>query len=351
MIGARRARVALEAGDNVVAVYDPDQARANLLATAVGACVSDTAEAAIALSDIAVVATPNKYLAPAALRAMETGRHVLIEKPMGRNVEEAHRLFKTQATHPDVAFKVGFNHRYHPAIMAAHAAFMAGRIGTATFLRATYGHGGRPGCEKEWRGNPDLAGGGELTDQGVHLLDLTCWLLNRPDWAFAQRRTFVWPLKELEDNGFFTLGWDDGRLAQMHTSWTQWKNRFSFQLYGTDGALEIEGLGGSYGEESLTLTLRKPEGGVPDITRQVFTGPDDSWRLEWEDFRRAINQGGSPMGNASEGLEVMAALDALYRSSEAFRPVTIDYPHPAGLQKKCATAKHAKVAKIANSER
>jgi predicted dehydrogenase len=331
LIGVRRARVARAAGDEVVAIFDPDSTRAKRLADEVGACVSDTADAAIAISDIAVVATPNKYLEPAALRAMETGRHVLIEKPMGRNLEEAHRLFKTQATHPGVVFKVGFNHRYHPALIAAHAAFTAGRIGTATFLRATYGHGGRPGCEKEWRGNPDLAGGGELTDQGVHLLDLTCWLLNRPDWAFAQRRTFVWPLQNLEDNGFFTLGWNDGRLAQMHTSWTQWKNRFSYQIYGSAGALEIEGLGGSYGEESLTLTLRKPEGGAPDVQRQVFTGPDESWRLEWDDFRRAINHGGSPMGNASEGLEVMAALDALYRSSESFRPVTIDYPHPAKL--------------------
>ena len=328
LIGARRARVGRQAGDNVVAVYDPDQARARLLAAEVGACATDTAEAAIVASDIAVIATPNKYLEPLALYAMEAGHHVLIEKPMGRNVEEARRLFETQAKHSEVVFKVGFNHRYHPAVMAAHEAFTAGRIGSATFVRATYGHGGRPGCEKEWRGNPDLAGGGELTDQGVHLLDLTCWLLNRPDWAFAQRRTFVWPLRELEDNGFFTLGWNDGRLAHMHTSWTQWKNRFSYQLYGSAGALEIEGLGGSYGEESLTITLRKPEGGTPDVQRYAFPGPDESWRLEWEDFRRAIDHGGSPMGNASEGLEVMVALQALYRSSEAFRPVTVEYPHP-----------------------
>jgi len=328
LIGSRRARVAREAGDEVVTVFDPDQARARLLAIETHAAVSETAEDAINASQIAVIATPNKYLTPLACLCMGSGRHVLIEKPMGRNVAEAYQLFEMQTKHPDIIFKVGFNHRYHPAFMAAHQALSAGKIGTVTFIRATYGHGGRPGCEKEWRGNLDLAGGGELTDQGVHLLDLTCWLLGCPDWTFAQRRTLVWPLHNLEDNGFFTLGWNDGRLAQMHTSWTQWKNRFSFQIYGTAGALEIEGLGGSYGEESLTTTLRKQEGGIPDTQKQAFGGPDESWRLEWADFRRAINYGGSPMSNAAEGLSVMAALDAVYRSSDSFQPIAIDYPHP-----------------------
>jgi predicted dehydrogenase len=327
-------------------VFDPDQDRARLLASEVGARVTDTAEAAIVASQIAVIATPNKHLAPLALFSLEEGRHVLIEKPMGRNVAEARQLFDTQARHPSLVFKVGFNHRYHPAISAAHQALAAGQIGSPTFIRATYGHGGRPGCEKEWRGNPDLAGGGELTDQGVHLLDLTCWLLGRPDWAFAQRRTFVWPLQPLEDNGFFTLGWKDGRLAQMHTSWTQWKNRFAFQIYGTAGALEIEGLGGSYGEESLTVTLRKPEGGAPDLQKQAFGGPDESWRLEWQDFRHAIDQGGDPMSNAAEGLSVMTALDALYRSCDAFRPVPVEYPHANEPTKRSSTTKGAKDAKM-----
>ena len=329
LIGARRAHVAQKFGDEVVSVFDTDLKRGRQLAEEIGAQMAPSATEAIQAAAIVVIATPNKFLTPLALQALQAGRHVLIEKPMGRNVEEAFQIFTTLRDCRGVVFKVGFNHRYHPALLAAHKALTEGRIGKPTFIRAVYGHGGRPGYEQEWRGNAELAGGGELTDQGVHLLDLICWFMSRPDWVFAQRRTFVWPLQELEDNGFFTLGWADGRLAQVHTSWTQWKNRFVFQVYGTRGAVEIEGLGGSYGEERLTISVRKAEGGIPDVNQHAFPAPDESWEKEWQDFRQAIQGGGVPMGHAGDGLNTMAILDAVYKSCAAFSPVSVEYIHPA----------------------
>ncbi|MBI3985528.1 MAG: Gfo/Idh/MocA family oxidoreductase, partial [Lentisphaerae bacterium] len=265
----------------------------------------------------------------------------LIEKPMGRNLDEAMALGAAQAHRPDRVLKIGFNHRYHPALMEAQALLRNGLLGDFIFARAVYGHGGRPGYEKEWRGNADLAGGGELTDQGVHLLDLIGWFCGAPEWVFAQRRCFAWPTRlqrlersdcgqvnGLEDNGLFMLGWANGALAQVHTSWTQWKNRFSFHVYGTLGAVEVEGLGGSYGEESLKLMKRNPKGGAPEMETRAFPGEDLSWKREWEDFRQAIGTGGHPMGNAEEGLRVMTILDAVYRSCESHLPVPIN---PASL--------------------
>ncbi len=266
--------------------------------------------------DVVVVATHNGLLAEIAVAALQSGKHVLIEKPMGRNLAEALKLAEAAQTAGKL-LKIGFNHRYHPAIAKAHALYQSGMIGEIINLRARYGHGGRPGYEKEWRGNPDLAGGGELTDQGVHIADLIHWFAGLPQEAFAFLQTAVWPLHPLEDNGFGLFRFDNAAVASFHTSWTQWKNLFSFEVYGRQGSLTIEGLGKSYGVERLTLAIRKPEGGVPDLEELLFDQPDPSWDLEWQDFMAAVTTGSPYLGTPADGVAAMRMLDALYRSARA----------------------------------
>lgn len=265
--------------------------------------------------DVIVVATPNGLLAEIAIAALEAGKHVLVEKPMGRNLTEAQKM-ASSAEMAQRLLKVGFNCRYHPAIAKAYQLCQQGMIGEIINIRARYGHGGRPGYEKEWRGNPELAGGGELTDQGVHLTDLIHWFAGLPLEAFAYLQTAVWPVHPLEDNGFGLFRFSNGAVASLHTSWTQWKNLFYFEIYGQKGSLTIEGLGRSYGVERLTLALRKPEGGIPDLEETVFEEPDMSWQLEWQEFLTAIETGASYWGTPQEGVAAMKMLDALYRSAK-----------------------------------
>lgn len=262
--------------------------------------------------DVVIVSTPNFLLAPIAIFAMRSGSHVLIEKPMGREYQEAAKMARA-ADQFRRKLKVGFNHRYHPAIKKAFQLVRDGKIGIIISIRAVYGHGGRKGYEKEWRGNRNMAGGGELTDQGVHLLDLIQWFMGAgpiETKCFLQRA--VWPLKESEDNGFALLKFRSGAVAQFHSSWTQWKNQFTFEIFGSNGSIGIWGLGGSYGTETLKIALRKKEGGVPNISEEKFDLPDDSWQQEWEDFKRGI-RGKNYWGNPQESLAVMKTLQQLYK--------------------------------------
>ncbi|MGR4065632.1 MAG: Gfo/Idh/MocA family protein [Vulcanimicrobiaceae bacterium] len=272
--------------------------------------------------DVVVAATPNAFLCEIALAALGAGKHVLVEKPMGRNLVEA-RLMADAAAASGRLLKVGFNHRYHPAIRRAHELVAGGAIGAPISVRARYGHGGRPGYEREWRGNARLAGGGELTDQGVHVADLLHWFLGLPGEGFAYLQTAVWPIEPLEDGAFALFRFPGGCVASMHTSWTQWKNIFSFEIAGTAGAIAIEGLGGSYGVERLIETERRMEGGAPDYTETRFEEPDRSWELEWNDFVQAIRSGTPYDGTPADGLAAMRMLDALYASAREDRPVTI----------------------------
>jgi len=326
LIGKRRAEQAeLDSRSCLRWAVDTSLEIAQTVANPAGATASDSWHDVVQASDVDIVciATPNMLLAPIAIAALDAGKHVLLEKPMGRNLAEA-RAIAQAAERAGRLVKIGFNHRYHPAIARAHEEFAGGRIGEIINMRARYGHGGRPGYEREWRGSREAAGGGELTDQGVHIADLMHWFAGLPAEAFAYLQTAVWPLGDLEDNaqGLFRFG--SGAIASFHTSWTQWKNLFSLEIYGTRGSLCIEGLGKSYGVERLVIADRAMEGGIPTLTEIVFDEPDRSWELEWRDFMSAVTTGSAFLGTAADGIGAMTMVDALYRSAHDGRPYRIE---------------------------
>jgi predicted dehydrogenase len=179
LIGRRRAEVVQRSPDDeLVIVADVDADRAAAAATEWGCLATDDWQAVVTREDldVVVVATPNKVLTPVSVAALEHGKHVLCEKPPGRNYAETGQMVAA-AQHAGRVLKVGFNHRHHPAVWRAHEWCAQGHIGPLLFVRAIYGHGGRPGYEQEWRGNVELAGGGELLDQGVHIVDLCRWFM------------------------------------------------------------------------------------------------------------------------------------------------------------------------------
>ena len=312
LIGSRRAASAAHQG-RLEIVADVDGVRAAELAGRHGARHTTRWEDAVtdAAVDIVAVCTSNKFLAPISIAALGAGKHVLCEKPMGRNGAEAAELAAAARAARRV-LKVGFTLRFHPALRQAHDLCTKGAIGPLFFVQATYGHGGRPGYEKEWRGNPELAGGGELLDQGVHLLDLSRWFLGDLEVAAAITPRWYWEVGPLEDNALMLLKGDRGEVANLHTSWTMWKNRFSFEVFGRDGYARIDGLGGSYGLETLTVGRRKTEGGVPDETITTYDMPDPSWDADWRDLITCIEEDRSPEVDGEEGLAVMHLVDEVY---------------------------------------
>ncbi len=265
--------------------------------------------------NIVIVSTPNYLLSPITCAALKAGKHVLMEKPMGRSFKEAQIICRA-AQNSRGKLKVGFNHRYLPAVQKAHELFTKGVIGKCINIRAEYGHGGRPGYEKEWRCDRKLSGGGELMDQGVHLVDLVHWFAGQPNRVASSLQTSYWKIAPCEDNATALFEYARGYSARLHASWTHWKNEFLFDIFGTDGFLSVNGLGGSYGKSSLTVGLRKNSGGAPALQKMSFAGWEESLRREWLDFVSGITLRRKYMGAAQEGLSAMRTLDALYRSDK-----------------------------------
>ena len=293
-----------------------------------------------------VVAVVNKYAKEIIIDSLKKGKHVIAEKPLGRNVEEAKEIVRSQKSQPEAdqpsaeevrgqrsesggvgsneyaVLKTGFNHRFHPAVWKAKQLTDEGKIGKIITIRARYGHGGRPGMGKEWRASKELCGGGELLDQGVHVIDLIRWFGGDVNEVFGTIETKFWDM-EVEDNTFAVLKTDRDVTASFHVSWTNWKNIFSFEIFGTEGYLRIEGLGGSYGSETLEFGIRKKESGKPDIELFDFPPEDISWIKEWEEFKKAIEEQREPIGSRLDGLKANEVIEALYRSSRERRIVGI----------------------------
>ena len=263
--------------------------------------------------DIIIVSVINKYTKEIVIAALKTFRHVLVEKPMGINYNESNEILSESIINKQ-KIKVGFNHRFHPAIVKAKDIFDVNGIGKIMFIRAFYGHGGRPGMENEWRASKELCGGGELLDQGIHLIDLSRWFAGDIKSVFGTISTKFWNI-EVEDNAFMLLKSKSDVDIQLHVSWTNWKNNFQFEIYGTNGYLKITGLGGWYGEEKLEFGKRKKEGGVPKIEIFEFNKKDISWKNEWKNFKSSLIHEFEPLGNVIDGVETNKIINAVYESS------------------------------------
>jgi predicted dehydrogenase len=310
--GRRRAVALMAEGSNVVAVADVDSTQAQRLADVSGAKVAPSWEAAIERDDVdaVLVCTPPHLHEFISVAATRLGKHVLCEKPLARTVAEAERMVSA-ARASRVVLKCGFNLRHHPVVAQLRSWVDAGEIGEIYYLRGRYGIGGRPGYDQEWRANAGVSGGGQLMDQGIHLLDLARWFLGDFTQVDGSLQTYFWDVAPLEDNAFALLTTSGRKTAMLHASWTQWKPLFSLELTGRDGYAIAEGLGGAYGVPTAILGRR-------DLTapfaehRIEFRGEDASWRAEWREFSEAIQQGREPVGSGEDGLMALQLVEALY---------------------------------------
>lgn len=314
LIGQKRSKAL--AGAKLIICADVDEKRAKSFASGFPDCESTSDwNSAVRREevDIVVVATTNDALVETSLVAVQAGKHILVEKPAARNVAELDRLIDA-ARKNSVQVRVGFNHRYHPALLKARQLVDAGELGELMFVRGRYGHGGRKGYDREWRANPILSGGGELIDQGVHMIDLSRWFLGDFTEIQGFAHTYFWDMP-VDDNGFLLLKTAKKQAAFLHVSCTEWKNLFSLEIYGRDAKLHLEGLGGSYGIERLAFYKMLPEMGPPETTIWEYPRGDNSWALEFTEFLEDIRLNRTPSANLADARAVLLAVEKVYKDS------------------------------------
>jgi predicted dehydrogenase len=120
----------------------------------------------------------------------------------------------------------------------------------------------------------------------------------------------------VDDNAFMTLRTATGLTAFLHVSCTEWKNLFSFEIYGRTGKLAIDGLGGSYGVERLAYYRMLPGMGPPDTTIREYPGPDRSWAIEFAEFLDDVRLRREPSAGLGAARAALAVAEQVYAQSK-----------------------------------
>ncbi len=264
--------------------------------------------------DAVFVCLTNDVAADATILGLERGLHVFCEKPPGRDVADIQRVRAAEAQRPHLRLKYGFNHRYHDSVQDALALVRSGDLGRVIDLKGTYGKSIIVNFgQNDWRSRRDMAGGGILLDQGIHMVDLLRLFVGE----FSQIHSFVsntfWR-HDVEDNAYALMRSQSGVVAMLHSSATQWRHRFNLDITLEKASLILSGIlsgSKSYGAETLTVAWRNDRSGGNPREQTTRYNNDPSWEREIEDFAQAVQSGGPISDGSSE--EALKTMDLVYR--------------------------------------
>ena len=333
-IGQLRAQaLAKVAGTKLVAVTDIGRQRAAQVATSAKARVcKDVAELLSADQvEAVIVSTPPQFHEEVALAALAAGKHVLCEKPLSNSLDACRRMLKA-AHESGKTLATGFNHRYFPAVRFLTRTLADGVIGKLDHVRAFAGHEGLSQFRAPWEYDKAVIGGGALMDVGIHLIDLTAYILGDVSEVFGIVSNRVWNLPG-EDNGFALLRSQNGTVATLHATWTEWKGyRFYVEAYGDRGMVKA-----FYGPMMNILITKKPDRNkarrqfrfypMIAIKEKLFGWQStviETFSRELTDFGKLCHGDSSGcIADGAAGLRAVEIADAIYRSSAEKRQITL----------------------------
>lgn len=315
--GSRRINAIRKIGAEIACLADVDEKLVSGLAREVGCEYCTDYREAVQKDDVdcVIVATPNKFHAPVAITALEAKKHVVCEKPLARNPGEARAMVDT-AKRNGMFLKTGSNLRYFSNVKKAKELMDRKAIGKPLFVRGWIGHDGKK-ILHAWNVKRDMAGGGTMLDNGAHILDLFRWFMGNFSDCFGYVQTLQMPV-EVEDNGMGVFRTEDGRMAFVQSSWTEWSGYMYMEIYGSDGSVIIDNRGERVANTGKWLVSSSTILTTKEGTRQVFdysTEPPQSYELELADFIDCIKNNRQPMASGHDGMKVVEMVDAIYNSS------------------------------------
>lgn len=273
--------------------------------------------------DVVFISVPNNISAVATVLALENGMHVFCEKPPGRNVGEIKNVIECYYKTPELKLKYGFNHRYHESVKKAKSIVDTGEFGPVVSFRGVYGKSSIVPFGTGWRSKRELAGGGILLDQGIHMLDLIRYFSGDYDEIFSCISNDYWK-HDVEDNAFVLMRNENGQIASLHSTATQWQHKFSLDIILKEGLISLSGIlsgSKSYGSETLKIINRKDKNKDGNHEETKFTYlEDNSWKEEIDEFADSIVNGKKIQnGTPEEALAVMNLIELIYKADKKWK--------------------------------
>jgi len=271
--------------------------------------------------DVIIVCTPNFLNKELTIRALNAGKHVFCEKPPAFTAADIVEI-KEAETKSGKTLMYGFNHRHHDSVLHMKRLIDSGEYGKVLWLRGRYGKSVTKDYFNNWRAKKELAGGGILMDQGIHMLDLFLFLSGDFDVVKAEVSNLYWHM-DVEDNAFVILKESaTGKVASLHSTMSQWRHLFSLEIFLEKGYMVLNGLitsTMSYGEESLSVAKNRSTAPAATWQDEVITKyiNNNSWRYEMDHFYDAIDNG-DPIryGSSDDAFKLMTIIDKVYEQKD-----------------------------------
>ena len=275
-----------------------------------------TYEALLADPEVEAVSicTPNSSHHPITLAAAAAGKHVLVEKPISMQLQQAQEMIDACAT-AGVVLQVGHHMRSWAAAAKAKELIDSGAIGKVTSCRFRQAHDWAGAAKvRGVFGSKALSGGGTLLDNGCHLFDLARYLAGDVRDVFARTATLKYDI-EVEDTATASLSFTSGAIGQVEVAWTATGWQEAFWVFGTDGSLECDN---RVGANVLTHRYRHSGAttwGDTDVARYELRGlPSHTQHVA--NFLAAIAGEREVVCTGVDGLEAVRLVLASYDSAE-----------------------------------
>tara|TARA_B100001173_G_scaffold243827_1_gene213904 strand:+ start:1755 stop:2807 length:1053 start_codon:yes stop_codon:yes gene_type:complete len=282
--------------------------------------------------DILIVCMTNEIASEVTIAGLNAGLHVFCEKPPGRNLEDIRNVIECESKNQNLKLMYGFNHRYHESVQDALKIVDSGNLGSVINMRALYGKAKLITFNQpDWRTKREIAGGGVLLDQGIHMVDL----MRLFGGEFTEVHSFIsnnhWGY-DVEDNAYALMKTNDGVIGMLNSSATQWRHRFNLDINLEFGSIILGGIISgtkSYGAETLTIVTADSENDKGDPREQITRyNHDPSWSEEIKVFVDAIINKTKLVGSTSQdALKTMELVYSIYYSDSKWRK-KYDIPNP-----------------------
>jgi predicted dehydrogenase len=183
---------------------------------------------------------PNNLHAEPTIAAAEAGKHVICEKPLGRDAAESYETWQ-RVEAAGVKHMCAFNYRFVPAVRLAREIIESGELGELTHFRGAYLQEWGATDDALWRFDKEAAGSGALGDLGAHVIDLARYLVGEIETVAALTATFQ-PGREVDDAIEAAVAFEGGAVGTIEASRfaSGRKNAFRWEINGTKGSLAFD---------------------------------------------------------------------------------------------------------------
>jgi predicted dehydrogenase len=241
--------------------------------------------------DVLFVCLTNDIASEVAVAGLRNGLHVFCEKPPGRNVQDVVNVRQEEEKHPHLKLMYGFNHRYHDSVLKAKEIIDSKELGKIINLRGVYGKSKILSFQSDWRTSREIAGGGILLDQGIHMVDLFRYFAGEFDEFHSFISNDFWN-HDVEDNAYALMKSNSGIVAFLNSTATEWRHRFRLEICLEKGSINLTGIlsgSKSYGAETITIAYRNGNDDTGDPKEMsIRYNEDNSWRDEINLFAKVI---------------------------------------------------------------